>query len=159
MSRVLQLIWRNFLAVFTECPMQPLFLINDIILLKPSDFRRWPSLSWAFLAVLAAFKATVPCFHAYAALKHHCSRRPNGYIQVSATGTGTITYQWYKNGSPISGATSSTYTTPRQSGDTGSVYTVTVTNSSGSSPALPRHLLYNFLRRQKSPAEFLKSCL
>src|SRR4249919_3607043 len=54
-------------------------------------------------------------------------------FSVSATGTGTITYQWFKNGVAINGATSSSYTTPPTvAGDTGSVFTVTVTNSAGS---------------------------
>jgi len=48
-----------------------------------------------------------------------------------AAGTATITYQWDKNGSPISGATSSTLTlTTVQSTDSGS-YTLTASNSVG----------------------------
>src|SRR5271156_5790999 len=54
-------------------------------------------------------------------------------FSVTATGTGPLTYQWYVNGVPISGATSSTYTTPpTTAGQSGSVYTVTVSNSVGS---------------------------
>ncbi len=54
-------------------------------------------------------------------------------FSVSATGTGTITYQWYKNGVAISGANSSSYTTPPTvAGDTDAVFTVTVSNSTGS---------------------------
>ena len=46
-------------------------------------------------------------------------------FSVTATGTGTMTYQWYKNGVAISGATSSTYTTPSAvAGDSGAVFTV-----------------------------------
>ncbi len=59
-------------------------------------------------------------------------------FSVSATGTGTITYQWFKNGVAIIGATSSSYTTPPTvAGDTSSLFTVTVTDSTGSitSPA------------------------
>src|SRR5271156_2230951 len=52
---------------------------------------------------------------------------------VTATGTGPLTYQWYANGVPIAGATSSTYTTPpTTAGQSGSVYTVVVSNSVGS---------------------------
>src|SRR6204780_4457958 len=64
-----------------------------------------------------------------------------GTFSVTATGTGPLTYQWYVNGVPISGATSSTYTTPpTAAGQSGSVYTVTVSNSVGSvtsGPATP----------------------
>ena len=52
---------------------------------------------------------------------------------VTATGTGPLAYQWYLNGVAISGATSSSYTTPSTtSSNNGSVYTVTVSNSAGS---------------------------
>src|SRR5216683_1245644 len=58
---------------------------------------------------------------------------------VSASGTGPFTYQWYKDGVAISGATSSTYMTPATvMGDSGSIFTVVVTGPSGpmtSSPA------------------------
>ena len=33
-------------------------------------------------------------------------------FSVTASGSGTLTYQWYKNGAAIIGATSSSYTTP-----------------------------------------------
>jgi hypothetical protein len=51
---------------------------------------------------------------------------------VTATGTATLTYQWKKNGSAISGATSASYTTPATTNsDSGAQFTVTVTNSVG----------------------------
>ncbi len=51
---------------------------------------------------------------------------------VAASGTGTLSYQWKKAGSAISGATSASYTIASiQSADAGS-YTVTVTNAVGS---------------------------
>jgi hypothetical protein len=62
-------------------------------------------------------------------------------FSVSATGTGTINYQWYKNGIAINGATTSSYTTPPAvAADTGSVFTVTATNSVGSATSGPATL-------------------
>ena len=53
-------------------------------------------------------------------------------FSVAATGTGTLAYQWRKNGTNISGATSSTYTTPATvSADNNAVFTVVVSNSAG----------------------------
>ncbi len=51
-------------------------------------------------------------------------------FSVSATGTAPLKYQWSKNGAAISGATSSSYTTPATSASDGNAkFTVTVTNS------------------------------
>ena len=51
---------------------------------------------------------------------------------VAASGTAPLTYQWQKNGTAISGATSSTYTTPTTAiGDTDAVFTVVVSNGTG----------------------------
>ena len=51
---------------------------------------------------------------------------------VTATGAATLTYQWQKNGTPISAATSASYTTPATSAsDNGALFTVTVTNATG----------------------------
>jgi hypothetical protein len=64
-----------------------------------------------------------------------------GTFSVTATGTGTLTYQWYKNGVAISGANSNSYTTPPTvAGDSGAVFTVTVTNSAGSVTSGPATL-------------------
>ncbi|MCX8521655.1 MAG: immunoglobulin domain-containing protein [Rhodoferax sp.] len=52
---------------------------------------------------------------------------------VAATGTGTLRYQWKKAGADIDGATSSSYETPATtSADTGTLYSVVVTDSVGS---------------------------
>lgn len=54
-------------------------------------------------------------------------------FSVVATGTGPLSYQWSKNNAPIAGATSSSYTTPVVAlADNGATFTVTVTNSVGS---------------------------
>jgi hypothetical protein len=73
-------------------------------------------------------------------------------FSVTASGTGPLTYQWYKNGVAISGATSSTYTTPPTvAGDNGAVFTVTVSNSTGSATSGPATLTV------QTPAPLAKS--
>jgi hypothetical protein len=64
-------------------------------------------------------------------------------FSVTATGTPTPTYQWFKGGTAINGATSPTLTISNaQAGDAGS-YTVTVTNSAGSVTSNPATLTVN----------------
>jgi hypothetical protein len=53
-------------------------------------------------------------------------------FSVTATGTTPLSYQWQKNGAAISGATSSSYTTPATtSTDNGAQFAVVVSNSVG----------------------------
>lgn len=52
---------------------------------------------------------------------------------VTATGTAPLSYQWQTASAPISGATASSYTTPATvQADSGSTFTVVVSNSAGS---------------------------
>jgi Immunoglobulin I-set domain len=52
---------------------------------------------------------------------------------VTASGTAPLAFQWQKDGSPISGATASSYTTPATvKTDDGSTFLVVVSNGSGS---------------------------
>ncbi|MGA2016658.1 MAG: immunoglobulin domain-containing protein, partial [Opitutaceae bacterium] len=51
---------------------------------------------------------------------------------VSASGSSTLTYQWNFNGAPIGGATGSSYTISNVQASNGGPYTVTVTDSDGS---------------------------
>jgi hypothetical protein len=54
-------------------------------------------------------------------------------FSVAATGTAPLTYQWWKSGTAITGATASTYTTPATtSSDNAAQFTVVVSNSAGS---------------------------
>jgi hypothetical protein len=55
-------------------------------------------------------------------------------FSVTATGTGTLTYQWLKGGAAITGATASTYTTPATvQGDDGSLFSVQIADGIGGS--------------------------
>jgi hypothetical protein len=52
---------------------------------------------------------------------------------VAAGGTAPLAYQWEKNGTAVTGATSASYTTPAESvSDTGATFAVVVKNSAGS---------------------------
>jgi len=63
---------------------------------------------------------------------------------VAATGTVPITYQWKKNGTAISGATASIYTTPGEiTSDSGAKFSVTLRNRAGSSISAPATLTVN----------------
>ena len=54
-------------------------------------------------------------------------------FNVAAAGTAPLSYQWRRNGMPISGASSSSYTTPATTtSDNGAQFNVTVSNSVGS---------------------------
>ena len=56
-----------------------------------------------------------------------------GSFSVTATGATPLNYQWRKNGTAVSGAISSSYTTPATtSADNGAQFTVVVTNTAGS---------------------------
>ena len=53
-------------------------------------------------------------------------------FSVTATGTGPLAYQWKKNGTALSGATASSYTTPASLlADNGATFQVAVTNGYG----------------------------
>ena len=56
-------------------------------------------------------------------------------LQVSAAAVPAATYQWYKGVDPIPGATAATYTVGSASSTDTGVYSVTVTNTSGSVPS------------------------
>jgi len=62
-------------------------------------------------------------------------------VTATSPGPGAITYQWYENGVAISGATSSSYTTPPSTaGESGAVFTVVVSNTVGSVTSSPATL-------------------
>ena len=63
---------------------------------------------------------------------------------VAASGTGPLSYQWQKNGTVISGINSASYTTPvTTTADTGSRFTVVVSNMAGSTTSNAATLTVN----------------
>src|SRR5215469_3694301 len=65
-------------------------------------------------------------------------------FSVIAAGTAPLTYQWNKNGAAISGATSSSYSTPPTTiSDNGAQFTVTVSNAAGSVTSVAATLTVN----------------
>src|SRR5258708_38424974 len=65
-------------------------------------------------------------------------------FSVAATGTAPLSHQWRKNGVAISGATSSSYSTPpTTSSDNGAQFTVMVSNTAGSMTNNPATLTVN----------------
>ncbi len=62
-------------------------------------------------------------------------------FSIQATGMAPLSYQWQKNGVPIGGATSTSYTTPpAASTDDGAMFRVVVSNSAGSVTSGPAQL-------------------
>jgi hypothetical protein len=65
-------------------------------------------------------------------------------FSVTATGTAPLSYQWQKGTSTISGATSASYTTPpTTTSDSGTQYSVVVSNSAGKKTSNPATLTVN----------------
>ena len=60
---------------------------------------------------------------------------------VGASGTGTLTYQWRRNGVDISGATGTTYTIASIVPTSGAFYDCVVTNDCGSTTSSPAQLI------------------
>jgi len=65
-------------------------------------------------------------------------------FNVVAAGTPPLTYQWQKNGADITGATSSSYTTPvTTTSDSGELFRVMVSNAAGSATSNSATLTVN----------------
>jgi len=74
-------------------------------------------------------------------------------FSVVATGTAPLSYRWRKSGTTISGATSSTYTTPATTAsDNGARFTVVVSNAAGSATSNAAKLTVNTPPSISTPA-------
>ena len=72
---------------------------------------------------------------------------------VVADGSAPLQYQWRRNGTPIAGATGSSYTTPpTTTADNGASFSVTVANATGTSVTSPAALLTVTTTAPPSPA-------
>jgi len=88
-------------------------------------------------------KVTIPSFATQPASQTVTAGQPATF-SVTVTGTGPFTYRWQKNNADISGANSSTYTTPATvSGDNGAMFRVIVSNSAGSATSASAILTVN----------------
>jgi hypothetical protein len=90
------------------------------------------ALAEADIAVLVASGATAPTITTQPA-SVTVTVGQTATFSVTAAGTAPLSYQWYKNGAAISGATGASYTTPATTtADSGAKFKVVVTNSAGS---------------------------
>jgi len=81
---------------------------------------------------LSSAPATAPAITAQP-LSQSVTAGQTATFSVTATGTATLTYQWSKNGAPISAATSASYTTPATAlSDNNAQFSVAVSNAAGS---------------------------
>lgn len=136
-------------------------------LLKPGTTRRGTPRSIAGLVVGLGLLTLWGCAGGFQGSKPQAEAAPTVVSQpadqtvtagqtatftVTASGTGPMTYQWFKNGVAIPGANSSTYTTPpTTTGDNGALFTVSVTNSAGTVASGPAKLTV------QTPAALAKS--
>ncbi|MES2694423.1 MAG: immunoglobulin domain-containing protein [Verrucomicrobiota bacterium] len=58
-------------------------------------------------------------------------------LEVVAAGSAPLTYQWFKDGAPIAGATAPVYSLPAVTASAAGRYTVTITNGAGSITSAP----------------------
>jgi len=88
-------------------------------------------------------KVIIPSFATQPASQTVTAGQPATF-SVTPTGTAPFTYRWQKNSADISGANSSTYTTPAAvSGDNGATFRVIVSNSAGSATSASATLTVN----------------
>ena len=64
-------------------------------------------------------------------------------FSVDATGSGSLTYQWYENGVAIPGATNSSYTIPDATIGNAGNYTIAVTDAYGDTTSITYTLTVN----------------
>jgi hypothetical protein len=102
----------------------------------------------AFSASFAPYSATVISLSSAPQIvtqpnEQFTSAGGSATFSVTAAGASTLTYQWYFNGTPIDGATTSSYSISNAQASDAGTYTVTVTDSDGSITSSPVNLSVN----------------
>jgi hypothetical protein len=74
-------------------------------------------------------------------------------FSVQATGTGTLSYQWLKDGVPISGQTSTTLRIAAVTSNDAGAYTVAVKDANGTTTSFPATLVLDYLNAVQSTVD------
>jgi hypothetical protein len=74
-------------------------------------------------------------------------------FEAAAEGTGAISYQWFKDGTPIVGQTSASFRIPAVTANDIGSYTVSATDSVGTTMSSPATLVIDFLNALQSNAD------
>lgn len=111
--------------------------------------RTWPALALTFAFLLAACggggeDAVPPPQLTSQPLSVTVDEGAPASFTTAATGSGTLTYQWQRNGIDIAGATDTRYRVPSSViGDSGATYTVVVHGTGGNATSAPATLTVN----------------
>ena len=76
-------------------------------------------------------------------------------LNVTASGTAPVTYQWSENGTPIAGATAATYTVASATAATAGSYTVAVTGAGGTVTSAPAVITTTTVTTASNPGRLI----
>ena len=111
--------------------------------------RTWPALALTFAFLLAACggggdEAVPPTLLTTQPASLTVAEGAGASFTAAATGSGTLTYQWQRNGVDIAGATGISYAIPSSViGDSGAAYTVVVHGTGGNATSAAATLTVN----------------
>lgn len=94
-----------------------------------------------FGVYLTSIVGAAPAITALTAPRQVLVPGQNSQLEVSATGTGTLRYQWYRNNAPIAGAVGNNYIVAGADRASAGAYTVGVTDDGGTTLSAPIYVL------------------